>query len=72
VPARGGAYFIDGAPRHFFLNHFDLVSQQVHKVADLPGLFNIWGNSLSPDGRTFLFAGIEYSEGDIVLVEGFR
>ena len=72
VPARRGAYFINGSPRHFFLNHFDFASRQIQKVADLPGLFNIWGNSLSPDGRTFLFAGIEHSEGDIVMVEGFR
>ncbi|PYT05000.1 MAG: hypothetical protein DMF60_13440 [Acidobacteria bacterium] len=72
VPARSGFYFINGSPRHYSLNHFDFVTQHVHKIADLPGLFAIWGTNLSPDGHTFLFSGIEHSEGDIVLVEGFR
>jgi hypothetical protein len=72
VPGRNGIYFINGPPRHFSLNRFDFVTQHVHKIADLPGLFNIGGPSLSTDGRTFLFSGIEHSEGDIVLVEGFR
>jgi Tol biopolymer transport system component/DNA-binding winged helix-turn-helix (wHTH) protein len=72
VPARTGAYFINGAPRHYSLNYFDIVTQHVHKIADFPYLFALWGPSLSPDGHTFLFSGIEHSEGDIVLVEGFR
>jgi Tol biopolymer transport system component/DNA-binding winged helix-turn-helix (wHTH) protein len=72
VPAQNGFYFINGSPRHFSLNLFDPVTHHVHKIADMPGLFAIWGANLSPDGHTFLFSGIEHSEGDIVLVEGFR
>jgi len=72
VPARNGLYFINGAPRHFALNYFDFVTQHVRKIADLPGLFTVWGPTLSSDGRAFLFSGIEHSEGDIFLVEGFR
>jgi Tol biopolymer transport system component len=72
VPGRNGIYFINGSPRHFFLNRFDFVTRHVQKIADLPGLFNIGGPNLSSDGRAFLFSGIEHSEGDIVLVEGFR
>ena len=72
VPARSGMYFIDGSPRHHFLAHFDFVTRHVRKIADLPGLFVIWGPSLSPDGHTFLFTGREHSESDIFLVEGFR
>lgn len=71
VPARNGLYFINGAPRHFALNYFDLVTQRVRQIADLPGLFAVWGPTLSSD-RAFLFSGIEHSEGDIFLVEGFR
>ncbi len=72
VSARGGAYFINGGPRHFVLNYVDSVTQQVKKVAEFPNLFALWGPSLSPDGRAFLFSGIEHSEGDIMLVEGFK
>ena len=35
-------------------------------------LFAIRGASLSADGHTFLFSGIEHSQGDIILVESFR
>ena len=72
VPARSGAYFINGAPRHYSLNYLDSVTQHVYKIADLPGLFAVWGPNLSPDGHTFLFSGIEHSEGNLFLVEGFR
>ena len=72
APALGGMYFIQGAPRHFSVNHFDFASQRVGKIADLPGLFAQWGPSVSADGRTFLISGIEHVEGDIVLVDGFR
>jgi len=71
-PARRGIYFIIGPSRHHSLNYFDSVTRHVHKVADLPGLFVIWGPSLSPDGHTFLFTGREHSESDIILVEGFQ
>jgi len=72
VPGRKGIYFINGSKRHFSLNHFDFATQHVQKIADLPGLFYIGGPNLSLDGRAFLFSGIEHSEGDVVLVEGFR
>jgi Tol biopolymer transport system component/DNA-binding winged helix-turn-helix (wHTH) protein len=72
VPGAKGLFFINGSPRHFALNHFDFVTQRVHKIADLPGLFNIGSPHLSPDGQAFLFSGIEHSEADIVLVDGFR
>ena len=72
VAAQNGMYFFTGDSRHYSLNYFDFITRHVHKVTDLPGLFVIWGGSLSPDGRTFLFTGIEHSEGDIVLVEGFQ
>ncbi len=72
VPARNGAYFVDGSPRHFSLHYFDMATQHAHKIADFPYLFVLWGPSLSPDGNAFLFSGIEHSEADIFLVEGFR
>jgi len=59
-------------PAAHSLNRFDFITQHVHKIADMPGLFVISGTSLSPDGHTFLFSGIEHSEGNIFLVEGFR
>ena len=72
VPARSGIYFLNGSPRHFSLGYFDFVTRQVHKIADLPGLFVSWGPSISADGHTLLFSGIEHSESDIFLVERFR
>jgi Tol biopolymer transport system component/DNA-binding winged helix-turn-helix (wHTH) protein len=72
VAAKNGMYFTTGDSRHYSLNYLDFSTQHVRKVAELPGLFVLWGTSLSPDGRTFLFTGIEHSEADIVLVEGFR
>ena len=39
VVTKSGAYFIDGSPRHYSLNHFDFLSQKVHKVSDLAPLF---------------------------------
>ena len=72
VPAPSGAYFIDGAPRHFALKHVEAATAKVRKVAEFPNLFALWAPSLSPDGRAFLFSGIEHSEGDIMLVEGFK
>jgi Tol biopolymer transport system component/DNA-binding winged helix-turn-helix (wHTH) protein len=72
VPARNGAYFIDGTSRHYFLNYFDFATRKVTRVADLPGLFVLWGPHLAPEGNTVLFSGVEHSEGDIMLVDGFR
>ena len=72
VPAQSGAYFVDGGPRHFALHYFETATQHAHKITDFPNLFAMWGSSLAPDGRALLFSGIEHSEGDIMLVEGFR
>jgi Tol biopolymer transport system component/DNA-binding winged helix-turn-helix (wHTH) protein len=72
VPSSDAIYFIEGSTRHFSLKRFELAAQKIQKVSDLPGLFAIWGATLSPDQHTFLFSGIEHSEGDIVLVEGFQ
>jgi Tol biopolymer transport system component len=65
-------YFIDGSARHFSLNYIDFATERPRKVIDLPSFFALGAPAISPDGRTFLFAGHEHSEGDIVLVEGFR
>jgi hypothetical protein len=67
-----GIYVINGSSRHFSLNYFDFATQQAHKIADLPGVFDVGAPAVSPDGHTFFFTGIEHGEGDIVLVEGFR
>ncbi len=71
MPGLRGAYFVDGSPRHFALHYFDTATQHAHKIADFPYLFVMWGSSLAPDGQSILFTGIEHSEGDIMLVEGF-
>jgi Tol biopolymer transport system component/DNA-binding winged helix-turn-helix (wHTH) protein len=72
TPAPNGAYFMHGTPRHSSIQYFDSSTRQLHHLSDLPGLFVVWGPSLSPDAHTFLFSGIERSEGDITLVDGFR
>ena len=72
LPASSGAYFVDGSPRRFALHYFDTATQRTHKIADFPYLFAMWGSSLAPDGQSILFSGIEHSEGDIMLVEGFN
>ncbi len=72
APAQSGGYFVDGGPRHFALHYFDAATQHAHKIADFPNLFVMWGPSLAPDGHALLFSGIEHSESDIMLAEGFR
>lgn len=54
---------------------FDLYVKQVGqeravKLTHHPATFLV--SAWSPDGHTFLFFGIEHSEGDIMLAEGFR
>jgi Tol biopolymer transport system component/DNA-binding winged helix-turn-helix (wHTH) protein len=72
APAPSGSYFINGGPRHFSLNYLQPDSGNVSEMAEFPNLFALWALSVSPDGGTILFSGIEHSEGDIMLVEGFR
>jgi Tol biopolymer transport system component/DNA-binding winged helix-turn-helix (wHTH) protein len=73
VAARKRIYFIKRfSPRHFSLNYFDLVTRHVHKIADLRGFFDTGAPTVSPDEHTFFFDGIEHSEADIVVAEGFR
>jgi len=67
-----GAYFIHGLPRHSSIQYLHSTTRRLHKLCDLPGLFTVWGATLAPDAHTLLFSGIEHSEGDITLVEGFR
>jgi dipeptidyl aminopeptidase/acylaminoacyl peptidase len=67
-----GMYYMTGMRRHFSLMYFDFATQQSVKVADLPSLFLVGGLDLSNDGRTILFHGIDHSEGDIMLVEGWK
>ena len=70
--ARSGIYFIAGPPRHASLNYYDLVTQGIGKVADLSAIPIVGNPTISSDGHTFLFAGIERPESDIFLVQGFR
>jgi Tol biopolymer transport system component/DNA-binding winged helix-turn-helix (wHTH) protein len=70
--ARAGIYFINGSPRHASLNYFDFVTSHIRKVTDLPNLPLVGRPTISSDGRTLLFNGIEQPESDIVLVEGFH
>jgi Tol biopolymer transport system component len=72
APAQNGIYLVSGYPRHFSLSYYDFGTRHVHKITNLPGLFFVQGATISPDGHTFLFFGIEHSEGDIMLAEGFE
>jgi Tol biopolymer transport system component/DNA-binding winged helix-turn-helix (wHTH) protein len=72
VAAQNGIYYIDGKPRKFSLNFLQTGAQKARTVADMPGVFAIGAATISRDGRKLLFAGIEHSEGDIMLVEGIR
>jgi len=70
--ARTGIYFINGPSRHAFLAYFDFVTGHIRKVADLPSLPMVGRPTISSDGRTLLFNGIEQPESDIVLIDGFH
>jgi Tol biopolymer transport system component len=70
--AQSGIYFIAGPPRHASVNYYDLGTQRIGKVADLPAIPIAGSPTISSDGHTFLFAGIERPESDIFLVQGFR
>lgn len=72
VSSPSGIYFIVGAPRHFSLDYLDFATGRARKAADLPSLFVSWGPTISRDGHSFFWSGIEHSEGDIILVEGFQ
>lgn len=63
---------VDGGPRHFALHYYDGATRQAHKIADFCNLFAMWASSVAPDSQSILFSGIQHSEGDIMLVEGFR
>ena len=52
--------------------YFDPVARESTKVADLPSLFLAGGLTVSHDGHTALFHGNDHSEGDIMLVEGWK
>jgi Tol biopolymer transport system component/DNA-binding winged helix-turn-helix (wHTH) protein len=72
VPASGGIYFVQGGPRNFSVDYLDAATRKIHRISGLTAFFTVWGPTLSPDDRAFLVTGIEHSEGDIVLVDGFR
>ncbi len=72
LPVRGGYYYISGSSRHFSLRYFDEASRRDAMIAEMPSLFLAGGLNLSPDRRTMLFFGIEHSEGDIMLAQGFH
>ena len=72
MPAPNGAYFIDGSSRHYALKYLEAATAHVRKVAEFSNLFALGALSLSSDGHTVLVSGIEHSEGDIMLVEGFK
>lgn len=73
VPAAHGLYFIAGFPQQYSVGFFDAITHRVKKIADLPKLAELQGGiALAPDGRSLLYAGVERSEADIMLVENFR
>jgi len=72
APARNGIYFIDGKPAHYALNYFEFSTAKVHRVAALPDREVEVGIAVSPNGHTLLYPGVQRSEADLVLVDGFR
>ena len=72
APAHDGIYFINGDPGHYSLNYFELSTARVQRVTELSDRGMEVGLAVSPDGHTLLYSGIERSEADLVLVEGFR
>ncbi len=71
VPANGGIYFIhaemNGQPGLMF---FDVVQQQVSRVANLPSM-PFW-LAATPDGKTFLYEHLDQENNHIMLLENFQ
>lgn len=76
--ARNGIYFIDfnvpgDAPRP--VRFFNFVSRQVTQVGTVENTVswrNTPGFAISPDGRWLLYASLESSDADLMLVDNFR
>ena len=69
-----GIYFIDGDPPRPGIHFLDFATEQVRRIADIPGRPEIGGGglALSPDGRSLLFSQVDEIASDIMLIEGFR
>lgn len=72
APARHEIYFINGNPGHYSLNYYEFSTTKVRRVAELPDREVEVGIAVSPDGHTLLYPGIERSEADLILINGFR
>jgi Tol biopolymer transport system component/DNA-binding winged helix-turn-helix (wHTH) protein len=73
VPLQNGIYFVDGSTSNFSIVYFDFYTRSSHQVSELPGLKFVWGGiTASRNGDSFLFAGVDHKESDIMLVDHFR
>ena len=71
VPDQHGIYFIEPARR---IAYYRFATGDITPIAALakePGVLNA-GLALSPDGRWLLYAQLDRSGSDIMLVENFR
>jgi hypothetical protein len=73
VPLQNGIYFVDGSTSNFDIVYFDFYTRSSHQVSELPELKFVWGGiTASRNGDSFLFAGVDHKESDIMLVDHFR
>ena len=70
VPDQHGIYFIEPA-RRSRITGLPLATSRRLPLAKEPGVLNA-GLALSPDGRWLLYAQLDRSGADIMLVENFR
>ncbi|MCI0390079.1 MAG: winged helix-turn-helix domain-containing protein [Acidobacteria bacterium] len=69
---RTGIYFIARpAPGVAQLAFFDLNTRRVRSIRPLPKFLYKSGLSVTPDGGTLLYARVEKSEADLILVDNF-
>ena len=68
-----GIYFIPdpGADGKYFIQFLDFATQKVRMVASIPRP-PFLGFSVSPDEHSILYAQIDESSSDLMLVENFR
>jgi Tol biopolymer transport system component/DNA-binding winged helix-turn-helix (wHTH) protein len=78
--AQGDAWTVSGDGIHFVrqtdarrsLEFYDFATRRIRSVANLHDLAELHGRiALSPDGNV-LYSGLEHSEADIMLVDGFQ
>lgn len=72
TPSHNGIYFVNGDPGRYSLFYYELATRSVHRVTQLTDRLVHPGITVSPDGHQLLYAGIESSESDLVLVDGFH